>query len=166
MGSILKSAVISECGTYRYMLTRTWGPSSWNRVCFVMLNPSTADATDDDPTIRRCIGFAQRWGYDSLSVVNQYAYRATHPLELTEVSDPIGPENSRWLEEALYRSTRVICAWGARGSRRQDQEIKMIAKRYARNLYSLGLTKNQKPLHPLYLKNSTRPSIWWVWKDG
>lgn len=106
-------AVLSDCGTYRYSLTRVWDESR-PRVCFVMLNPSTADASANDPTIVRCRNFAYSWNYGSLEVVNLFAYRATNPRVLRTVQDPIGPENDRHIIEATARGgchPRVGLSW-------------------------------------------------------
>lgn len=89
---MIKSAIISECGKYRYSLSRIWDENKAN-VLFIMLNPSTADGDVDDPTIRRCIGFAKSWGYGGIYVGNLFAYRATDPKELLKVENPIGFEN-------------------------------------------------------------------------
>jgi len=107
------AAGFSPCGCYRYWLTRTWDESR-SAVCWLMLNPSTADATRDDPTIRRCIGIARRWGHGGIVAVNLFALRATDPAELVRAVDPVGPEN-----DAAVRShtagLRVIAAWGSKG---------------------------------------------------
>lgn len=92
---VATTAGISECGTYRYWLCREWSPGL-DSLVWLMLNPSTADATQDDPTIRRCMGFARRWGYGGITVVNLYAYRATNPRDLLTAADPVGPENDRY----------------------------------------------------------------------
>ena len=99
MDPFMKSdAVISDCGKYRYRLTRKWG---YGRPCgFIMLNPSTADALHDDPTIRRCVGFAKAWGCGALIVVNLFAVRATSPREMMRADDPVGPENKEHVQRA------------------------------------------------------------------
>src|SRR5262249_14212908 len=97
---VRRAAVISDCGRYRYSLTRRWGDAAEPRALFVMLNPSTADAEQDDPTIRRCIGFAKAWGMGSLEVVNLYALRATDPAALLSAPDPIGPKNDTMITSA------------------------------------------------------------------
>lgn len=142
------SAEISECGTYRYTLTRKWGEG--RKCVFIMLNPSTADATKDDRTIRRCIGFAKREGCGSLTVVNLYAYRATKlPAfwkfpncwkEGKYVSDII--ENN---PDALF-----IAAWGSKIEDHREDE--MLAKFYMTPLYALRLLKYDRPGHPLYVR--------------
>lgn len=148
-----RTAIISDCGLYRYSLTREWDPEL-GRVLFVMLNPSTADARSDDPTIWRCIAFAMSWGFGSLEVVNLFAYRATCPHALVEVADPIGPENDRHIGEAVDRANLVIAAWGCRGGLyRRDAAVRP----YMAAAKCLGVTKAGHPRHPLYVKGNTRP---------
>lgn len=141
------SADISECGLYRYTLRRTWasGPSC----TFIMLNPSTADADNDDPTIRRCISFAKREGCGSLLVVNLFAFRATKPEDMAKAEDPVGPENARYLDEATRNPfDTCIAAWGAHPmAQKAGQEL---ADEY--DLMCLGKTKAGAPRHPLYVK--------------
>ena len=100
-------------GQYRYLLWRYWGEAK--RLVWVLLNPSTADARQDDPTIRRCVGFAKGWGYDGIQVVNLFAYRATDPRELKAVVDPVGPRNDEFIERAARGHEMVVVAWGANG---------------------------------------------------
>lgn len=111
------SAIISECGQYRYALRREWGlfPNPKDRpfLYYVMLNPSTANGNEDDPTIRKCVGFSARNGFSGIVVMNLYAYRSTDPKALNYcVIDPVGPENNFYLWSILPEST-VVCAWGA-----------------------------------------------------
>lgn len=146
-------AVISDCGRYRYVLTRHWlrGEGS---VAFVMLNPSTADATIDDPTIRRCMGFAQRWGFGSLSVVNLYGLRATDPSALADADDPIGPDNDDWLHETGWTADEVVLAWGAHrfAVKREREAVELLSRGRGERLKCLGLSANGHPRHPLYLR--------------
>jgi hypothetical protein len=107
-----RDAVISDCGRYRYLLRRTWDARR-PRVLFVMLNPSTADADNDDPTIRSCIRLSRALNYGSIEVVNLFSFRATKPDDLLEASDPIGPKNDGSIECAIVRCDLHICAWGA-----------------------------------------------------
>lgn len=151
-----KTADISECGQYRYSLTRTWD-ESLPRVCFVMLNPSTADANVDDPTIRKCIGFAKRWGCGGINVVNLYAWRATDPRELKGLQIGSIPENSAAIRTAMCELT--VCAWGA-VCPRKDLDIQVTRVLCAANLRGialkcLGYSKNGHPRHPLMLAYAT-----------
>ena len=118
---IERATVISKCGAYRYSLTRKWSDAP--NLPFVMLNPSTADAKEDDPTIRRCIGFARREGAGGLIVANLYALRAPSPEALWSARDPLGPENLQTLAglaaQAVDQSLPIVCAWGALA--RQDR---------------------------------------------
>lgn len=134
---------------YRYLLRRTWGAGP--RVAFVMLNPNVADATIDDPTIRRCVGFARRWGFRSVDVVNLFAYRARHPRELARAVDPVGPDNDRHLRRAIARADLIVCAWGATriAQPRAARLAELLAGRAAR---CLGRTRSGAPRHPLYLR--------------
>lgn len=142
-------AIISGCGQYRHSLTRKWGPGP--TCVFIMLNPSTADAVEDDPTIRRCIGFAQREGCGSLEVVNLFGFRATSPADLKRAADPVGRWNDQYLYAAVKFATGpVIAAWGAHGAW-MDQSRKVRQMLRTKPLKCLGLTKAGEPKHPLYL---------------
>jgi len=148
-------AVISDCGKYRYRLSRTWGDEK--PAVFVMLNPSTADASEDDPTIRRCIGFAQKWGCGGLVVVNLFAYRATSPKDMISATNPVGTNNSLWVLKAAQHAQFVVCAWGANGTH-QNQDAKIIEclrRCFKTHIYCLGTTKGGQPKHPLYLSANT-----------
>jgi hypothetical protein len=146
-------------GPYRYRLWREWGPASMGSCCFVMLNPSTADAQHDDPTIRRCISFATRWGYGRLDVVNLYALRATKPIELRRHSDPIGPRGDVAIEEAVRGARLVVAAWGVHGTERRHASVADALRRMG-GVSVLGLTKAGRPKHPLYVAGITRPQPW------
>lgn len=145
-------------GNYRYLLGRKWD-ENLQKVTFVMLNPSTADHKNDDPTLRKCIHFAQYWGYGSLEVVNLFAYRATNPRELRQVDEPIGKQNDDYIKLAIKNTSLIILAWGTKGSfNNRDQEV--INLIYDHNsLYCLGLTKYGYPRHPLYVKKDTQAII-------
>lgn len=149
------TAVISGCGKYRYLLTRRWGLGD-RRIVFIMLNPSTADALRDDPTIRKCIAFSKLMNASELHVVNLFAYRATKPREILDKpwSVIVGPENDHYLEAALQSrpNTQVVCAWGAHGWWcDRDADVVDMARQAGVKLYCLGLTKGGHPAHPLYL---------------
>lgn len=142
-------AIISDCGLYRYRLWRRWddGPTC----VFVMLNPSTADSEKDDPTIRRCIGFAKREGCGRLEVVNLFAFRATSPAAMKAAADPVGPDNDFRIREATnHPSPLVIAAWGAHGSfRRRAADV---GERFGADWMCLGFTAGGQPKHPLYVR--------------
>lgn len=153
---VLKSAAISACGQYRYWLVRQWDPMR-GPLRFVILNPSTADDSEDDPTIRRCIGFAKREGRGGIVVANIFAMRSTNPAILRAVPDPIGPDNNRHLrvlgQDAAREGAPIVCAWGANAPNDRwtdvavDLEMKCRAK-----LVCLGKTKDGAPRHPLYVR--------------
>lgn len=146
-------AIFDRTGRYRYLLRRTWGPG--RRVAFVMLNPNAADGSTDDPTIRRCVRFARRWGFRSMDVVNLFAYRTRDPRILARVADPIGRDNDRHLRRASARADLVVCAWGATplARRRAAAVGRLLGRRAAR---CLGRTKAGAPRHPLYLRRDER----------
>lgn len=148
--------IISDCKTYRYTLHRRIpSPLRWVRKCvFIMLNPSTADAEVDDPTIRRCISFANREGCTELIVINLFALRSTNPKNLKGHNDPYGPENNKHFEEALKGASIVVCAWGANQMVEKGlSRVRNVLTGPDINLKSLGLTKHGKPRHPLYVKS-------------
>ena len=154
MGLLVKtrypgSAFLSPCGLYRYSLMRTLFTGR-GRVLFIMLNPSTADAEVDDPTIRRCIGFAREWGFQELEVANLFALRATDPKELRKASDPVGPENDRHLMMMSSCADAVIAAWGAHGAYRNRS--RQVLGLLEGTVECLGLTKQGHPKHPLYIR--------------
>jgi hypothetical protein len=122
-----------------------------------MLNPSTADALVDDPTVRRCAGFTRSWGYSSLAVLNLFALRATDPGELLDAEDPVGPGWNDHLRTAV-EADLVVCAWGASVPFARDREVLDMLRGV--DLYCLGLTKQGYPRHPLYVKGDTKPQLW------
>ena len=157
-----RDAVISPCGRYRYELSRQWvdpGDSKADAYAvFIMLNPSTADHQQDDPTIRRCIDFAKRWGMGGLMVVNLFAWRATNPDELYgRVQEHIGPDNDRHIIAACSMAQVVVAAWGAHplAVQRGAAVRKMVG-----DLHYLRLTRDGHPAHPLYLPKSLEPTPW------
>jgi hypothetical protein len=149
-------ALLSPCRTYRYDLWRTWiGGAGY--AMFVGLNPSTADETEDDPTIRRCIVFAKDWGYAGLCMTNLFAYRATNPADMMCASDPVGPRNDEILHERAAGAGVVVAAWGVHGTfgGRHNAVRRMLPK-----LHYLRLTKDGHPGHPLYLPKTLAPVSW------
>lgn len=159
------SAIISDDQRYRYVLYRVVGKSE-RGVLWVMLNPSKADADQDDPTIRRCIAFTRRWGYGWMSVVNLFALRATDPNTIGHVGPEtaIGAENDYWIENEAPHASLIIAAWGAKSFGRKglfgrDAAVRRMLKQH--ELHHVGLTKNgQHPRHPLYVPGATTPERW------
>jgi hypothetical protein len=121
---------------------------------FIMLNPSTADADVDDPTIRRCMGFARSRNFGGIVVANLFAFRATKPQDMKAAADPVGPANNQCIQEVLAQAciddVPVLAAWGAHGNYRgRDKQVVAIAER---PFYCLGQTKDGHPRHPLYVR--------------
>lgn len=154
-------AEISEDGQYRYRLWRRWG--SGDDVVWIMLNPSTADALVDDPTVRRCISFSQTWGFGGLQVINLYALRATNPAALVQHPDPEGPENAKAWGDAGWRTDgrTFVAAWGMYPPRSGLRRSHMHPGRVPRGLSCLGTTADGHPKHPLYVKANT-PLVPWT----
>lgn len=157
-----RKTILSPDRQYRYTLWRM-SPSdlfemsigNWTPyINFILLNPSTADETNDDPTIRRCVGFAKEWGYGAVCITNLFAYRATEPHAMKSVADPIGPENDRWLVECSKNAEITVAGWGVHGGlhRRNIIVTEMIP-----TLTCLGTTKDGYPKHPLYLRKDLKP---------
>jgi hypothetical protein len=155
---MIKSAIISPCGQYRYALTRDWQNGD-GEVVFILLNPSTADDSQDDPTVRRCIGFAKSWGKSSLKIVNLFAFRSTKPDALLRCENAIGPENDHHIVSAcrtaetigaMPNTPAIICAWGNHGGlmERSTHIRKLLIDL---NPSCFGLTAKKQPRHPLYL---------------
>lgn len=153
------AAEFSMCGKYRYLLRRCFDGDVLSEpkrpVLFVMLNPSTADALADDPTIRRCITYARKWGYSDLLVANLFALRATNPKELLTDDDPIGPDND-YVLEAAPRDVITIAAWGShRAARARALHVETLLRR---PLLCLKQTRpGAPPWHPLYLPGDLWP---------
>ena len=150
-GAIRRGAEISPCGKYRYALWRIWDETE-PLVLFVGLNPSTADATQDDPTLRSCIRLASRWGYGGLYMTNLFAYRSTDPTQIEQVDDPIGPENDRWIKRLLEYVSEIVVCWGGIKQRKHLDRDKLVLELLGDRVMCLGLTKDKAPRHPLFLK--------------
>jgi hypothetical protein len=160
------SAIISSCGAFRYELRRVWDDS---RPPYVsgMLNPSTADADNDDPTIRRNRRRAEAMGFGSLIVWNLGAGRATEPKVWKKLFDPIGPKNDqhirRILQECRDRNGIAVVGWGNHGSfMGRDRTVTRIAQELDIDFHCLGTTKSGQPRHPLYVSTSRNPVLWTI----
>ena len=147
------SATFSRCRAFRYELNRIWDISK-PKVLFIGLNPSKAKETDDDPTIRRCIKFANSWGFGGLSIVNLFAFCTHDPNELFKAIAPIGPKNDKTIKNHLAKYENVILVWGNHGNylKRNEEVLKLI-----KNPLCLKINKNGSPAHPLYLKSDLIP---------
>lgn len=154
---VVRSAEISSCGRYRYALRRRWADTGSGEVCFILLNPSTADAEVDDPTVRRCVGFARRWGYDGLCIGNLFAFRATDPKLMRAQHDPVGPDNDAALLALARGAALRVAAWGVHGAHLGRGEA---VRRMLSGLCVLRLTRQGAPGHPLYLPGTATPVAW------
>lgn len=167
-------AVLSPCNRYRYELRRQngvfGGRPKGRTVAWIMLNPSTADASEDDPTIRKVRGFSSRWGFEHVIVVNLFAWRATDPREMIEVAsnyrariagrdgayarcpDPVGPDNDQYIDRAAAEAELVVCGWGANARKADRLRVGAVLERLDRSkLHTLKLTAAGDPGHPLML---------------
>ncbi|MEX3933462.1 DUF1643 domain-containing protein [Paraburkholderia phymatum] len=156
------SAIISPCGQYRYLLMRhaeSMSPTK-STALFVMLNPSTADATLDDPTIRRCRGFARLWDCNGLAAANLYALRSTDPAALWSHPDPVGPDNDDYLRNLARECGLVVCAWGSNAKAERAAHVASILTDAGARLWCLGTTNDGSPRHPLYVR-SDQPLVEW-----
>lgn len=157
-------AVFDKTGTYRYLLWRnlagagvSQSSGSNNTLLLVMLNPNKADETRNDPTIRRCIGFAQSWGFSRLEVVNLFAICAEKPHMLRSFKKPIGTHNDDFILERARSASRVVVAWGAHGSLLgRDADVLSKLKSFG-SLECFGVTKDGLPRHPLYVRADVKP---------
>lgn len=148
-----KSAILSADRKYRYVLTRIWDETK-PTVVFIGLNPSTADEEADDKTIRKCIGYAKRWGYGKLIMANLFAFRSTDPSLLKRVEDPVGPDNDSYIQKCVSESNLVIACWGNHGKLLNRDKVLMDS---LPNLVCLKRNKNGTPHHPLYLSKDITP---------
>lgn len=158
--STIRRAIYSPCERYRYRLQVIWDKQE-KPVNFLLLNPSTATELQDDPTVVRCLHRAQGMKCGGLIVTNIFALRATDPRELKMAGDPIGPENDAAIKVAAYDSSQVICGWGTHGRLlHRAHDVKRALDHADVLLYTLGLTADGHPRHPLYLPYSATPKLW------
>ena len=162
MRLVSRNAVLSPDGRYRYRLERRWRPEG-EPLVFLMLNPSTADADKDDPTVRKCCGFAARAGYPAIAIVNLFAIRATNPAELIGKPHLLikGPENDKYLA-AQFDDRDVVFGWGRHGEELGGawlMTVQQMAQRHARSIGYLKMLPGNVPAHPLHLsyENTIKP---------
>jgi len=161
LSEVERFAIHSDDGRYRYQLTREWGDGPV--VSWIMLNPSTADAYEDDPTIRKVVGFSKRWGYDGVHVANLFAFRSTDPKALSLADDPVGPQNDLYVAGSMF-APLVVVAWGSTGDYAtryfRRRRVRELAEKMNRSLHCLGVTKSGDPRHPLYVSYETPLQVW------
>lgn len=157
-----RQAIMSPCGRYRYWLSRIWR-NTGELTVFCMLNPSTADARLDDPTIRRVAAFAHAWGSRGLIVVNLYGARATEPDDLLEMDDPVGPSNDGFIGIACQQTNAIICAWGQHKTawRRSKRVLELLRNNQVKPM-ALRVTRQGAPEHPLYIPADTVPKSYCI----
>lgn len=153
-------AEFSECEKYRYTLGRQWGTG--DLLNWVMLNPSTADERDNDPTIERCERRAKMWGYGGLIVTNLFALRATKPEDMKAHGEPIGIDNDEAIASTASQCQIVICAWGNDGSHlgRSREVLAKLRETHKPKLRYLKLSGKGEPYHPLYVPYAVGPQAW------
>lgn len=149
-------AIFDQSEAYRYTLGRKWGDGN-RRVCFCLLNPSTADASVLDPTLTRCYGYAKRWGFDAMDVTNVFALRSTDPKGLRDVEDPIGPLNDEHILKLAQEADLVVVGWGTHAwlNHRHSRVMELLSD--VCEMTCLGITKDGYPKHPLYLRKDLEP---------
>ena len=158
-GDAVSEAVYSDCGQYRYLLTRVWAPG--RKALFIMLNPSTATEVQNDPTVERCERRARALGYGAFRVTNIFAYRATDPKVMRAAADPVGPDNDAAILESLEWADTVVCAWGNHGLHlNRGSQVTDLLRSCRAPLFHLGLTSHGQPRHPLYVGYDQQPQPW------
>lgn len=159
----MNAAEFSPCNLYRYWLLRELRMTAcavrMRRIAWLMLNPSTADCTINDPTIKQVMAFSMLWGFDACEVVNLFAWRATEPRDLRKAVDPIGPKNDEWIKNTVNGCDAVVCAWGAEPMARA-RALQLGGLLDGKHVLCLGTTKSGMPWHPLYRPHNLVPKIW------
>lgn len=156
-----KYATLSADGVYRYRLGRVWEYGK-PTLYVVMLNPSSADAERDDPTIQRLVGFADRNGYGALHVINLYGLRSSHPADLKVAADPVGELNDAAWAQVLAsiergRAGDLLVAWGNHAEPSRADEFLERCRAYHVKPLCLGRTGSGAPIHPLARGRSRVP---------
>ncbi len=148
---ITRIASFSECGQYRYTLARIWDGMKPS-ILFVLLNPSTADAQQDDPTNRKCMYWAMRNGYGMLTFCNLFAWRSPYPKVMKAQPEPIGPANDEVIHEMIKSHKVVVAGWGNDGGHMGRDKVVLG---FHDSWMCVGTNKGGQPSHPLYMKNAT-----------
>jgi len=161
---MIKDAIFSPCRKYRYTLRRIFDEERFEKegACtFICLNPSTATETTDDPTVRRCINYAQEWGYPAFIMLNIFGFRATDPLEMKCQDEPVGIDNNKHIIETCKQSGLVVAAWSNHASHmNRGHEVELLLAHHGIDVHCLKINRNSRmPAHPLYLKKSLKPML-------
>lgn len=145
------AAVFSRNHKYRFLLTRVYKRGEGTCV-FIMLNPSIANESIDDPTTRRCVKFSSTWGFKRLIIVNLFAYRTAYPWRLNSIKDPVGSYNDLLIKSAIGPYSKIVLGWGNRGTMlNRSGQIQSILNSLQVNSTAFRLTNRGQPIHPLYL---------------
>ena len=155
---MIKDAFLSKDRLYRYALWRVWDDSV-PQAMFIGLNPSTADESNDDKTLRRCISFSKAWGYGGVCMANLFAFRATDPDDMKLARDPVGPENDSWIIQLASEADIVVAAWGNHGVYRGRANA---VKELVEDLHYLNINASGEPKHPLFVKSGCKPKKWGI----
>ena len=148
----MNNAIFSECGKYRYVLTRIWEPLEPLAMC-IGLNPSTANADEDDPTIRRLSSLLKNNGFGGFFMCNLFALVSPYPEDLQSCPDPV-KDNDKWLIETADKVTHVVYCWG--NFDEATYRAKKIKNMFpSKHINCFGKNRNGSPKHPLYLKANT-----------
>lgn len=156
LGGPLAGAVFSGSMKYRYQLWRRHNPGQ-PTILWVMLNPSTADHQQLDPTLRRCKSYSYAWGFQNWEVCNLFAFRATKPADMRAAADPVGPDNDRLILDAAARADQIMVAWGVYGTfLGRDRAVVHLLRSTGKTLWCLKqVGPTAQPAHPLYLPADT-----------
>lgn len=162
--STAPGASFSPCQRYRWILWRRWGSIGDPMLMVIGLNPSTADETIDDPTIRRCISYAMRWNYGGLFMANLFAYRSTDPRRLDRLAEKVEPASCRGLHDRLLvqyadQSDLIVAAWGS--DKNVGDRGRQVCQLLARPIHCLKRNDDGSPGHPLYLKKDLTPQLYY-----
>lgn len=153
-------ARFSRCRRWRTFLWRRWSESR-PVANFLMLNPSTADELQLDPSCTRARGYAERWGFGGLIVTNLFAWRATDPADMAAARDPVGRGNDAAIIAAAREAKLLVCAWGNYGAHRgRSRRVVALLRAAGIDLHVLKMNGGGEPAHPLYLRGSLRPQLW------
>ncbi|EKC6206086.1 TPA: DUF1643 domain-containing protein [Escherichia coli] len=148
-----KDAIFSVCGKYRYAISRTWDAAK-PYALFIGLNPSYADAELDDPTLKRCISFAQSWGFGGVRIANLFAYVCTDRFEMMRFPEPVGADNDKYLAELIAGAGIVVAAWGNEGRHLKRSAVVRAFLPVDTKCFKINATG--EPMHPLYVHGDTK----------